>query len=99
VTTQLSSFLDTCREYREGIRPKTHKWHERLAGCFTDPKCKERYEAGEFLYCAHDGPGEDPDYGDAVVPRKFFEEYWGGLGFRLLEWDESQTQARATLQK
>jgi SAM-dependent methyltransferase len=112
VTTQGPRIFTLCQELRDGTRPKTHKWHHRLAACFTSPDVLARYEAGEFMYCGHGqedgGPiidkggstlADNSDYGQAVVPRLYFERAWGDLGFRVVDWDESPPQVRVTLQK
>jgi SAM-dependent methyltransferase len=99
VTTQGPSFFETCRQLREGVLPRTNEWHNFLARSFADPNTLERYRAGEFMYYGRDQKGADVDYGNAAVPRQYFEQEWAELGFRLVEWDETGVQMRATLQK
>jgi SAM-dependent methyltransferase len=87
VTTQGLKFLDICRSYREGVVPKTHIWHEYLAASFAEPDCADRYKNGEFLYSATHP--KEPLYGEAMVPRQWFEKEWGALGFKMTDWNET----------
>lgn len=95
LTTQGLKLLEMCKNYREGIVPKTHLWHEYLAASFVEPDCADRYLAGEFLYSATDK--NIPMYGEAMVPKSWFEKHWGALGFRVTDWDESAGQNRCVL--
>lgn len=81
VTTQAREFIQVCREYREGTRKIESEWHEVLADSFTDPDAEAKFDSGELLYA----PGTD-FYGETIVPKKFFEEKWGWLGFDVVDW-------------
>jgi len=88
VTTQGRWFVDSCQEFRDHPDRITSVWHEHLAASFVDRDGSlERYDRGEFLYEETGGgpslPGEF--YGEAVVPRQYFEEQWG-RHFELLEF-------------
>lgn len=95
LTTQGLKLLQMCRDYRDGSKPITHIWHEFLAKSFTEPDCEQRYLNGEFLYSAT--MPKTPTYGEAMVPRSYFEKYWGELGFEMLNWDETYGQNRTVL--
>jgi SAM-dependent methyltransferase len=95
ITTQGHNFLRICKEFREGIVPKTHKWHELIAEAFKEPDCDERYERGEFLYRAT--IPNYPVYGEAVVPRSWFEKEWGTLGFKVVDWVDTEVQNYCSL--
>lgn len=99
VTTQGPQFFTWCKEYRDGTKAITHPWHERLAASFTEPDCLDQYRAGRFMYAAQGGHGDPAIYGQAVVPRQYFESFWGGLGFEMIDWDESDAQVRTILRK
>lgn len=90
VSTQARSFLQVCREHRDGTRPNASTWHENLARSFVDPDSEKRYDSGELLYAPGVGGSilTDESYGEAVVPRKFFADRWGELGFDLVDWWE-----------
>jgi hypothetical protein len=63
-------------------------WHEALALAFVDyDACTEAYDRGEMLYNpSGGGPALDPEYyGEAIVPRQFFEREWDA-GFEMLEF-------------
>ncbi len=88
ITTQARWFLDNCRELREHPERQVSTWHEALAKAFTDyDACAAAYERGEMLYApSGGGPALDPEYyGEAVVPRQYFEREWGST-FELLEF-------------
>lgn len=97
VTTQPRGFFKLCQDFREGTLSITHPWHERLAASFAEGDCVDRYDAGEFMFAAQGGHGDPTVYGQAVVPRQFFERAWGELGFRLVDWNDSDQQAWALL--
>jgi hypothetical protein len=90
ITTQARWFLDHCRHFREHPDEIVTPWHELLARSFVDYDASvSKYDDGEFLYSAvNDPPALDSDeYGEAVVPRGFFESQWGREeGFELLEF-------------
>jgi SAM-dependent methyltransferase len=80
ITTQARWFFDMCRNFRQHPEEIESRWHERLAESFVDyDESVSRYDAGEFLYAGTSGgpdlPGEF--YGQAVVPRAYFEHQWG----------------------
>lgn len=81
LTTENRAFIDICREYREGKREIKSSWHRDLARSFDDPNAGDLYDQGEFLYQR----GSD-SYGDAIVPRPFFERKWGWFGFEVVNW-------------
>jgi ubiquinone/menaquinone biosynthesis C-methylase UbiE len=88
ITTQARWFLDTCREYREHPDAQVSAWHEALARSFLDHEaCATAYDRGEMLYAPNGGgPELDPEYyGEAVVPRQYFEREWESA-FELLEF-------------
>jgi ubiquinone/menaquinone biosynthesis C-methylase UbiE len=88
ITTQALWFLDNCRDFREHPEKQVSGWHVGLANSFVDYDAEvEAYERGELLY-APNGGGPELDaeyYGDAVVPRQYFEEHWGP-SFELVEF-------------
>jgi hypothetical protein len=88
ITTQARWFLDSCREYRDRPELQISPWHEALARSFVDhDTCVAAYDRGEMLY-APNGGGPELDseyYGDAVVPRHFFEREWDSA-FEMLEF-------------
>ena len=88
ITTQARWFLDNCRDFREHPEKQDGSWHVALANSFVDYDAEAAaYERGEFLY-APNGGGPDllPEYyGEAVVPRSYFEENWG-KSFEVLEF-------------
>jgi SAM-dependent methyltransferase len=90
ITTHARWFLDYCRHFREHPDEIANPWHERLARSFVDHDAFVReYDDGECLYSAGNSPqASDPDlYGEAVVPRRYFESQWGPeAGFELLEF-------------
>ena len=80
VTTQAVWFFDNCLSLREHPEYVSSEWHESLAKSFLDhDDSVRRYQAGEFLYSATGGgPSLKPEYyGEAVVPRDYFEREWG----------------------
>lgn len=90
ITTQGLKFLEYSRALREGVLPITHPWHDMISKSFTESDCAERFERGEFLYAAT--TPSVPVYGEAVVPKAWFEKHWGELGFKVVGWDESGVQ-------
>lgn len=102
ITTQARWFLDDCRHFRDHPDEITNLWHERLARSFVDYDASvAEYDGGKFLFSSASLPTEKnpppvenpprafkPDlYGEAVVPRGYFESQWGrGEGFELLEF-------------
>lgn len=103
VTTRPRSWIAQCAAYREGRIPATTPHEQKLARSFSQPDCLERYDRGEFLYEPSGAPGLDPAaYGEAVVPRRVFDEEWARFGFRLKEWNDDPSnpggQCIATLQ-
>jgi SAM-dependent methyltransferase len=95
LTTQGLKLLDMCKAYRDGSKPITHIWHEYLARSFAEPDCADRFNRGEFLYSATSP--DNPTYGEAMVPRQYFEKTWGALGFEMLDWDETYGQNRTVM--
>jgi SAM-dependent methyltransferase len=88
ITTQPRWFVDACRTLRENPGERVSRWHELLAESFVDyDDSLSRYDGGEFLYAGTGGgptlPGEF--YGQAVVPRGYFERQWG-QHFELLDF-------------
>jgi len=79
ITTQARWFIDNCQRLRDNPAEVTSYWHELLAKSFIDyDESLARYDRGEFVYAANGGgPSLPPEfYGDAVVPRGFFEAEW-----------------------
>jgi SAM-dependent methyltransferase len=80
ITTQPRWFVDTCRRLREHPDEIVSRWHQLLAQSFVDyDESVSRYDGGEFLY-AETGGGPDLSaefYGQAIVPRGYFERQWG----------------------
>jgi len=106
VTVQRRAFISLCREYRDGSKPMQNNWHKLLSGAFLDEAdCLKRYDAGELVFdYSTGGAGLTNDvYGDAIVPKAFFEKHWTRLGFRLVDFFEPPSnihaQARVLLQK
>ena len=88
ITTQARWFLDNCREFRDDPSKQVSAWHEALALAFVDyDACTDAYDRGEMLYNpSGGGPALDPEYyGEAIVPRQFFEREWDA-GFEMLEF-------------
>jgi SAM-dependent methyltransferase len=104
VTTQGGWFLDFCEHLRNHPELHTSGWHEMLSQSFGDlDESRAAYAAGEFLYSPNGGgpslPGEF--YGDAIVPRQFFETQWSPE-FELVNWVAEPTrfeQAAAVLRR
>jgi SAM-dependent methyltransferase len=93
ITTQARWFLDNCREFREDPSKQVSPWHVALAGAFVDyDECAAAYDGGEVLYNpSGGGPALDPEfYGEAIVPRQFFEREWSN-GFEILEFITDRT--------
>jgi SAM-dependent methyltransferase len=97
LTTQGLKFLGNCRDYREGKTPITHPWHQELAKSFAEPDSESRYLAGDFLFSGTQP--DNPSYGEAVVPKSYFESRWGGFGFELVDWDETYGQNWCVLRR
>ena len=92
ITTQGRWFLDICRDLREHPEKQVSLWHEMLATSFADYDAAA-YDRGEMLY-APNGGGPELDaeyYGDALVPREYFDEHWGDA-FEILEFITDQSQ-------
>lgn len=88
ITTQAQWFLDNCRDFREHPEKQVSYWHEILATSFLDHEGSgAAYDRGEILYAANGGgPDLKPEYyGEAIVPRRYFEEHWGGT-FEILDF-------------
>jgi SAM-dependent methyltransferase len=95
LTTQGHTFMHVCRQWHAGVLPVTSPWQEKMAAAFNDPGMIERYDGGEFLFNAtHPNV---PTYGDAIVPRGWFEKHWGALGFEVVAWDDSPVQNYCTM--
>lgn len=95
VTTQGLKLLEMCRAYRDGTKPITHQWHENLSKSFVEPDCADRFANGDFLYSATSP--QNPTYGEAMVPKSYFEKRWGALGFEMVDWDETYGQNRTVM--
>jgi hypothetical protein len=114
ITTQARWFLDECRRYREYPEQISQRWHEELAGSFLDYEASmSQYDRGEFLFAA-DKPSVPPTetqisqrlgpdlYGQAVVPKGYFESQWSHDGFELIDFVADRSvceQAIAILRK
>ena len=88
VTTQARWFLDQCQYMRDNPAARTHPWHELLAKSFVDhEESLARFDRGELLYSpTGSGPSFAPEfYGEAIVPRAFFESQWC-TRFEVLEY-------------
>jgi SAM-dependent methyltransferase len=88
ITTEARWFIDNCQHLRDNPAEVTSYWHELLAKSFIAYKeSLARYDQGEFVYAANGGgPSLPPEfYGDAVVPRGYFEAEWGDE-FEVLEF-------------
>jgi SAM-dependent methyltransferase len=87
ITTQPQWFLDRCRRLREHPEERSSQWHEMIASSFVDYEgSNARYEAGEFLFAPTGGGALlEEFYGEAVVPRGYFESQWGSH-FELLDF-------------
>jgi Methyltransferase domain len=80
ITTQGRWFIDKCQDLRDNPEKVISYWHELLAKSFVDhDDCVARYDRSEFLYAPNGGGASlAPEYyGDAVVPRSYFEKEWG----------------------
>jgi SAM-dependent methyltransferase len=79
ITTQARWFIDYCKTFRENPDTIDSVWHQQLAGAFLDyDESVECYDRGELLYAPTGGAGQSGAfYGEAVVPRGFFESQWG----------------------
>jgi len=90
LTTQARSFIQVCEEYRSGERAVVSEWHKNLCKSFSEPDAAARYDAGELLYSATGGGAElaKQAYGEAIVPKQFFEKRWSEFGFELVDWWE-----------
>jgi SAM-dependent methyltransferase len=103
VTTQGRWFLNRCRILRQDPEKVTTPWEASLARSFVDYEdAIDRYERGEFLYAPNGGASEPSEiYGDAVVPRGYFEVQWSEH-FELLDFIADPTicpQAVAVLRR
>jgi SAM-dependent methyltransferase len=106
ITTRPRRHIDLMKVWRE-VDQNLMTEHQKVAGAaFADPSLLSRYDNGEFIYVPLGGGDalEAFAYGEAVVPRKFFETHWPRYGFKLIMWDEGPQdsesgQARAIFQK
>lgn len=88
ITTQARWFLDNCQDFRDHPEKQVTGWHEGLARSFVDYDGEAAaYDRGEILYAANGGgPELLPEYyGEAVVPRAYFDDNWGRT-FEVLEF-------------
>jgi len=104
VTTQARSLIQVCEEYRSGKRAVVSEWHKVLSKSFSEPDVAARYDAGELQYSPTGGGDElvKQTYGEAIVPKQFFEKRWSEFGFELVDWWEDPAllgQNRAFLRK
>jgi SAM-dependent methyltransferase len=90
VTTRPKRHLAICAEVRSRGLENLGSHELALAQSFADPNAGAKYDAGEFLYEPSGGGFNliPSAYGEAIVPRAFFERTWIPLGFELVEWDE-----------
>ncbi len=95
VTTQGLRFLGWVDDLRSGVAENRNPWHDLLIASDLGMALKDRYEAGEFIYAATQASTKD--YGEAAAPRSWFESVWGGFGFEMADWDESQGQNRCVM--
>jgi SAM-dependent methyltransferase len=79
ISTHARWLIDECKMWRENPDKIESAWHEKLSGVFLDyDESVERYDRGEFLYAPTGGAGQSgASYGEAIVPRGFFESQWG----------------------
>jgi ubiquinone/menaquinone biosynthesis C-methylase UbiE len=94
ITTQARWFIDYCEDLRDHPEKVTSYWHELLFKSFRDfDACLARYDRGEFLYAPNGGGASlAPEYyGDAVVPRDYFEREWGS-NFEVLDFIAERSQ-------
>ena len=80
VTTRGRDFIALCHSLRD--RTGGDPYRELLASAFPNPRAAEAaYDAGSFVYVAY--PPElasyGPDYGEALVPRRYVERAWSPL--------------------
>jgi hypothetical protein len=88
VTTQAKHFLDFCADLRTGKRPVQNYWQETLRDCFAEPGLEEKFASGQLLYAPKWKAERPMVYGEAIVPKQYFQDKWGDLGFELLDWFE-----------
>jgi len=104
LTTQPRNLIEVCSDYRSGKRKIETAWHQGLSESFCEPDAFAKYDAGEMLYSATGGGDtlEKEAYGEAIVPKRFFEKHWSAFGFELLNWwepPEHLDQIRVFLRK
>ena len=78
-TTEGSAFLDFCQSLQQHEGPLEFGWHQGLAKSFIPiEKFKEEHAAGKFLYAptGGGGPRDKSFYGEAVIPKKYVEQYY-----------------------
>lgn len=99
VTTQGREFIEFCASLA-GRDEFEHEWFRLLATLFPDRQAAEAaradYDAGKFLFYNHGGGGGPRDgefYGEAIVPRQFFEKEWSPY-FRLVDFDDPRQGAQ-----
>ncbi|MGO8670238.1 MAG: class I SAM-dependent methyltransferase [Capsulimonadaceae bacterium] len=98
LTTESRKFIVACREMREGLRPVENDRHTCMLKAFVDPATEAIYDSGEMVFAA--SFGDTNPFGEAAVPKAFFEKHWGRFGFRLVDWGTGVNgQNRALLRK
>jgi SAM-dependent methyltransferase len=91
VTTRPRRHIDLCESYRLAASNDDGGHVGTLGRFFKEPDCKDRYDAGEFLFEPTGGANQALarwSYGEAIVPRQFFEDRWQRFGFEFVSWDE-----------
>ncbi len=95
VTTQGMKFLNYVQSLARGKIESQSQKDERLIELFAADSVREDYVAGRFVY-GQTYPNR-PNYGEALVPRAWFDRVWGALGFRVADWDETGNQNQCAL--
>ncbi len=87
ITLQARWFLDMCQELRDNPDLVNSVWHELLSKSFVDhDDALARYDRGEFLYAPNPRASMNGKfYGDAVVPKSYFESTWSD-SFEILDF-------------
>lgn len=89
-TTEGANFIDFCASFRDKTKIE-NDWHENLGRVFKSEAeveaCKRRYEQGEFQFFQsyNHGPNGYSAYGEAIVPKHFFEKHWTDR-FRIVDF-------------